>query len=333
MPDPQPPLPLHPACATWLHRPLLVGLSGGRDSVALLHALHEAGCPLSACHLHHGIRGEEADADADFCRELCAQLGIALHIERQDVPALARDRGLSLETAARSVRRQTLLATAARRGCAAIALAHHADDQAETVLFRLARGSAGPRGMLPVHKAEGMTWLRPLLDCPRRRITDWLLARGLHWREDASNARPDVARNRLRLEVLPALQRALGRDVAPILNRSARLQAETAEALDCALGLLPLIDPQGRLYLPALAEHPLPLVKAALHRYLSRAGVPDVSEDAVLALAALLSPEAPASRANLPGGWQAARRHKRLELLRGGAPVAVRWNDKPTPLT
>ncbi len=331
MPAPLPTITFHPACAAWLHRPLLVGLSGGRDSVALLHALHEAGCLLAACHLHHGIRGADADADAAFCGELCARLGIPLHSERADVPALARTWSLSLETTARRARRTALVAAAARLNCAAIALAHHADDQAETILFHLARGSAGPRGMQPVMQAEGATWLRPLLDCPRRLLTDWLTARGLTWREDASNAVADVARNRLRLEVMPALERALGREVAPILNRSARLQTETKDALDTALSLLPLTDPQGRLYLPALAGQPAAFVKAALHRYLKRAGVPDLGEADVLACAAILAPDAPAARANLGGFWQAARQHKRLVLLRAGEPVAVRWNDNSPP--
>ncbi len=327
--SPLPTIPLHPACAAWLHRPLLVGLSGGRDSVALLHALHEAGTPLAACHLHHGIRGAEADEDAAFCAELCTHLGIPLQCERADVPALAGEWGLSLETAARRARRAALCAAATHLRCDAIALAHHADDQAETVLFRLARGSAGPRGMQPVLEAEGITWLRPLLNCPRRLLTDWLTARGLTWREDSSNAVADVARNRLRLEVMPALERALGRDVAPLLNRSARLQAETADALDTALALLPLTDPQGRLYLPALAGQPEAFVNAALHRYLKRAGVPDLGEAEVRATAAILAPDAPAARVNLCGGWQAARQHRRLVLLKGGEPAAVAWKDAP----
>jgi tRNA(Ile)-lysidine synthase TilS/MesJ len=112
-----------------------------------------------------------------------------------------------------------------------VALAHHADDQAETVLFRLARGAAGLRGMQPVHVAAGITWVRPLLGLRRAEITAWLQQIGQPWRDDATNDVPDVARNALRLEVLPALNKALGRDVTPILGRSARLQAETLDAL------------------------------------------------------------------------------------------------------
>lgn len=312
-------LPTEPACEPYLTRPLVVGLSGGRDSVALLHLLAEKGCQLHACHVHHGIRGAEADADADFCRTLCQQLGIPYEEHRIDAPALAAAAGQSLETAARLARRGILKEAAARLG-AVIALAHHADDQAETVLFRLARGAAGARGMDPVAEAEGCTWVRPLLCCTRARLTEWLREKGLDWREDSTNAVADVTRNRLRLEVLPALNRALGRDVAPILNRSARLQSETLAALDAALAALPTTDPQGRLYLPFVLEQPPALRKAILRRYLLQHHVPQVDEAMVLALDAMLPPDSPTARRPLPGGFMAIRRQKRLFLAHDSEP-------------
>ncbi|MBR5886837.1 MAG: tRNA lysidine(34) synthetase TilS [Akkermansia sp.] len=295
----------------YLSRPIVVGLSGGRDSVALLHLLAEKGCELHAVHVHHGIRGEEADGDADFCRELCSRIGISCELHHIDAPALAAESGQSLETAARLARR-AILKSAANRYNAAIALAHHADDQAETVLFRLARGAAGPRGMEPISQAEGHIWLRPLLNCTRAQLTHWLTERELHWRDDSTNSIPDVTRNRLRLEVLPALNRAMGRDVVPILNRSARLQSETLLALDFALAALPTHDPQGRLYLPFVLAQPLPLRKAILHRYLLQQGVPQVDEAMVLAIDAMLPADAPVARRCLPGGFIAIRRQKRL---------------------
>ncbi len=327
--SPTPGPQLHPDCGPWLARPLLVGLSGGRDSVALLHLLHVRGCTLSACHVHHGIRGAEADGDAAFCRKLCATLGVPLRVVELDVPALAEARGESLELAARHARRAALAEEAARAGAASIALAHHADDQAETALFRLARGAAGPRAMQPVSEAGGATWLRPLLACRRAELTDWLRTRGLAWRDDATNADPACcARNTLRHEVLPALCRALGRDVIPIVNRSARVQAEAAAALDEALSLLPLTDPQGRLYLPALAGRSPAFRRAALFRYLALAGVPAVDEALLHRVDTILAPSAPCPRLSLPQGWQACRRHRRLELLHGGEPVAVAWKQE-----
>lgn len=309
----------------------VLGLSGGRDSVALLLLLHEQGVRVHALHVHHGIRGAAADADAAFCRALCGRLGVFFAEKRVDVPALAAASGDSLETAARTARRAALAEQARELGTRFVALAHHADDNAETVLFRLARGSSGCRGMQAVHEAQGICWLRPLLHLRRAELTAYLQARGQDWTEDATNAVPDVARNRLRLEVLPALNRAMGRDVTPILTRSARLQGETLEALETALSLLPLTDPQGRLYLPALAGQGAAFRKAVLHRYLSRAGVPDLTEELISAVDAMLSPDAPAARLNLPGNLFAHRREKRLLLTDGeGMSLPVIWkNDVP----
>ena len=302
----------HPACLPHLHGAVLVGLSGGRDSVALLHVLLQQGCCVHACHVHHGIRGTAADADAEFCRTLCERLNVPFEQHRINVPALAEARRVSLETAARTARRELLAAAAARCGTNCVALAHHADDQAETVLFRLARGAAGYRGMQPIHAAQGILWLRPLLEYTRSNITHYLEALGESWVEDATNAVADVARNRIRLEVLPALNRALERDVAPILNRSAAQQADTLAALAEALDLLPLTDPQGRLYLPFVQQQPQALRKAILHHYLQAHAVPQIDETMVLALDSMICDTSAPARRCLPGGLMAARRQKRL---------------------
>lgn len=310
-PAPHPP---EADCLPHLQQPVVLGLSGGRDSVALLHLLVQQGCSVHALHVHHGIRGAEADADAAFCARLCEELDVPFELQRVDVPELAQEQGVSLETAGRHARRW-LLAAAARRckGCT-VALAHHADDQAETVLFRLARGAAGLRGMQPVHVASGITWLRPMLSWRRADITAWLQQMGQRWRDDATNAVPDVARNALRLEALPALNKALGRDVTPILGRSARLHAETIDALEAALEVLPSRDPQGRLYLPFVWEQPLALQKAIVRHYLQQNAVSDISEEMVLAIVDILPAEAAASRVNLPGDRQAVRRERRLSI-------------------
>ncbi len=339
MPEPPPtapdtlPLPpqLDAGCTPWFCRPLLVGLSGGRDSVALLHLLAEQGCELYACHVHHGIRASEADADAAFCRRLCDALGVPLQVVHVDVPALAAASGESMELAARRARLAALAEECHRVGAAAVALAHHADDQAETALFRLARGAAGPRAMRAVSGNAGGVpgvWLRPLLSCRRAELTAWLLARGCSWCEDATNDDPACCtRNALRHEVIPALCQAMGRDVVPILARSARVQADAHDALQEALALLPLTDPQGRLFLPALEGRSPAFVRAALFRYLSLAGVPGVDEALLHRLATILPPTAPCSRLSLPRGWQARRHHRRLELWREGERVEATMGD------
>lgn len=320
---------LHAACLPWLQgQPIVLGLSGGRDSVALLLLLLQAGCDVRPCHVHHGIRGLEAEEDLAFCRALCQEHGLALHETRVNVPELARLHRQSIETAARTARRAALAEAARQCGTRAIALAHHADDQAETVLFRLARGSAGLRGMQPVSEACGCLWLRPLLECPRSVLTRWLQDQGQLWREDATNACADVARNRIRHHVLPALAQAMQRDVVPIINRSARLQQETSEALEEALSALPLADPRGWLYLPDLLPMGASLRHAVLYRYLRLAGVPGVNEAMIQAVDALLPPEAPGSRLDLPGGFRVVRRQRRLFLQYGEHTVSVEWGRR-----
>lgn len=325
-------LPLHPDTLPYLKPgPLLVGLSGGRDSVALLLALAAGGCELCACHVNHGMRGAAADADEAFCRRLCAERAVPLEVVQVDVPALAAAQQQSPETAARAARRAALAAAAEHAGCRAIALAHHADDQAETVLFRMARGAAGPRGMLPVHEAQGFLWLRPLLDVRRESLTRYLQEQGQAWVEDATNAETDAVRNRLRHEVLPALNRAMARDVTTILCRSARVQVDTTVALDEALARLPLTDPQGRLYLPALQGAPPAFIRAVLHRYLALAGVPDLSSALVEAVSAILPPDAPA-RCPLPGGRLACRKEQRLFVAANAMDIQctmynVQWSN------
>lgn len=302
------------ACLPWLAEPLVLGLSGGRDSVALLRLMLLHGARVYACHVHHGIRGAEADADAAFCRELCARHHVPYREYRVDIPALAAACGESLETTARRERRRLLAEHAHRCGCPAVALAHHADDQAETVLFHLARGSAGLRGMHAVSHEAGLAWLRPMLSCRRAQITAWLHSLGQAWRDDATNALPDVTRNALRLRVLPELEQAMGRDVVPILARSARLQGELARALSAAVAALPTQDPQGRLYLPFVLQQPVELQRAIVHDYLQRRGVSELSERLVHEVWALLQPGAKASRCNLPGNLRARRCHKRLVI-------------------
>ena len=309
------PLPLDAACLPYLQQPVVLGLSGGRDSVALLRLLVQQGCCVHALHVHHGIRSAaEADADARFCARLCEELNVPFELQQVDVPALAAEQGISLETAGRHARRWLLAAAARRCGGRTVALAHHADDQAETVLFRLARGAAGLRGMLPVYEAGGTVWLRPLLNCRRAEITEWLQAMQQPWRDDATNAVPDVARNALRLEALPAINKALGRDVTPILNRSARLHAETLDALEAALAALPSRDPQGRLYLPFVWQQPQVLQKAIVRHYLQQKAVSDISEEMIMSILAILPAEAASSRVNLPGNRFACRRERRLVI-------------------
>lgn len=194
-------------------RHLLVGLSGGADSVALLCLLaerrQELQLRLTAAHLHHGIRGEAADGDAAFCRALCRRLGVDLIEERLDIPAIAAARRVGVETAAREERRSFLLRAMRRCGADWIALAHHMDDQAETMLMHLFRG-AGAGGLRGMRRLEGEIY-RPLLGVRRAQLREFLAERGESWREDATNALADNPRNAIRLNVLPEIEKSYPR--------------------------------------------------------------------------------------------------------------------------
>lgn len=209
---------------------ILIGLSGGVDSVVLLHLLHQLAArhswQLSALHVHHGI-SRNADEWASFCSDLCARLDIPLVIENVDIAPL---RSHGIEAAARKLRHEAF----SRQQCDFVALAHHADDQAETLLLQLLRG-AGVRGasaMPLLSRRAGLPDLvRPLLHCSRHEILDYAAGRGLQWIEDESNADDNYPRNFLRHRVLPLLGERFPayRDT---LSRSAQHFAEAGSLLD-----------------------------------------------------------------------------------------------------
>ena len=197
---------------------LAVGLSGGADSVALLRGLNERsgelGLVVHAAHLHHGLRGAEADADRDFCFELAHRLGLAFHEARVDTAAAARPdpatakAAETIEEAARRLRYGWFRELMGSGVVDAVATAHTRDDQAETVLAKFLRGawSRGLSGIHPIVRFPEGRILRPLLGTTRAEIEAWLGALGQSWREDSSNRHLTFTRNRIRLELLPLLE-------------------------------------------------------------------------------------------------------------------------------
>src|ERR1700733_138831 len=189
-----------------------VGVSGGADSVALLRVLHETapaiGLVLSVAHVNHGMRGADAEADAQFVRELAERLGLAFHLHRVDVPVAARAKKQSIEEAARVLRYGWFRGLLAEGLTDAVATAHTLDDQAETVLHRLLRGAwtEGLGGIHPVLAAEPGSILRPFLDNSHETLEAWLLELQQPWREDASNQDMAHTRNRIRWQLLPLLR-------------------------------------------------------------------------------------------------------------------------------
>jgi tRNA(Ile)-lysidine synthase len=221
-------------------RSVLVAVSGGLDSTALLHLLHEQAqrhrLVLSVGHVNHGLRGEASDADEAAVHALAERLGMPVRSLRADPrprceggPSRSRP---TLQEAAREVRYEALRALAAGFGAERIATAHTADDQAETVLLRLLRGS-GPDGLggIPERSPDGVI-VRPLLQVSRHSLTAYAAARGLVWREDASNAKSDYARNRLRLHWLPNLASEFNPQLLRALAGLAEAQRRDSEWIE-----------------------------------------------------------------------------------------------------
>ncbi len=295
----------------------LVGVSGGADSVALLHLLVAEGFRnVVVCHLDHGLRGRASTDDAKFVKRLADDLGLQCEIGRADVRARMKARGESLETAARNARHGFFGECAGKHRCPRVLLAHHADDQAETVLWNLLRGSHGFKGMREQQDftAESGTKLefhRPLLAVRRPELVAWLASRKLKWREDASNAEPVAVRNRLRNEVIPLLGEISGRDAALAFVRGAA-DAEDIESLETwALAQTNVLDPQGRLHLGALRKLPTVLQRISLRKFLIDHGINTPDRALIERAMSLLDVKNPAA-INLPGGAKLRRREARL---------------------
>ena len=300
----------------------LIGVSGGRDSVALLHQLHAAGFhKLIVCHLDHALR-PESGADARFVEQLAAKWGFEFVLKRAGIAALAKRRKKSLETTAREARYAFFVQVAQERDCPRLFLGHHADDQVETLLFNLFRGAGagGLAGMSPLSSRtiNGVTLRisRPLLATWREEIDEYIARHQLPFIEDASNTDRQFTRNRLRHEIVPALESAFGRDIRRAIWRSAEILRAEDELL---AGLLGGTSPE--IEAPALAAEPVALQRRRLHAWLKLHSVPNVGFTEVEAVRALLAGRP--AKANLPGGWHARRRAKRLFL----EPPRVRVSD------
>ena len=268
---------------------VLVAVSGGADSVALLLALRELSVVLdihpTAVHLNHRIRGRAADEDAAFVTALAHRLGVPCRIGGADVPGRARRKGISLEMAAREAR-YAFFADAARHADASVvATAHTADDQAETVLLKLARG-AGPGGLggIPrVTRRDGIEIVRPMLDVTRAQVLAFLRRRDQPWREDASNCDLSMLRNRVRHEVLPLLEARLNPAIRQALLRTADVLAEEDRWLEVLAGAAGSRCRRPReagesgpddLDLSACRAEPVAAIRRVIRTWLVSAGMP-----------------------------------------------------------
>lgn len=207
---------------------VLVGFSGGADSVALLVILCRLaprhGWTVLAAHYNHGIRGVGAEEDELFCRDLCEEKGVPFYSETGDVPAYAGENGLSIETAGRILRYDFLEKIAEKKNCDAIAVAHHMDDNAESIMLHLIRGSglSGLTGIKP--KRDNI--IRPLLGTRKHDLMDFLEEEGVLYRTDETNLIPEGSRNRVRLDIVPYLEEHINPAIVPTLCGMAELLAQ-----------------------------------------------------------------------------------------------------------
>lgn len=301
----------------------LIGLSGGRDSVALLHFLVGQGYrKLVLCHLNHGLRGRESGQDAALVQRLAKRYQLACETLKVDIRKRAGETRASLETTGREERLSFFLATAKKHRCRSVFLAHHADDDAETVLHNLFRGTGlqGVSGMKPVHETlSGLLLVRPLLDATRADINDYVAAHKLPYREDSSNQSTEYTRNRVRHELLPLLADLFQRDVSPLLKRFSALAARDHAFLNTLSQSFALqhalFNEDGSLRLRAEFKKAHPALQSRiLQRWLVEAHeVPKIGQREIEAAISMLRPDGPA-RVNLPGNRQLRRKAGRLTV-------------------
>ena len=295
---------------------VLIAVSGGMDSMCLLHYLSSSGVPVAAAHFNHQLRGDAADEDERFVRDWCAERGIACYVGGADVSALARERGWSVEEAGRSARYAFLERTADEIGAKRIATAHHARDNAETLLFNLARGS-GTDGLGGIAPVRGRL-IRPMLTVTPEEIAAYAREHAVPYRADASNDDTAYTRNYIRHEILPLLTTVNASAVAHMSETALRARQESAfldELAEKYLQEMTCEPGSVTLDASALAKCPEVLRVRALRRMLDRlgAGKKDYTARHYAALEALAQcPER--AQLDLPGGVRALRSDGTLTL-------------------
>jgi tRNA(Ile)-lysidine synthase len=314
-----------------------VACSGGADSVVLLHVMAELretlGIVLSVDHFHHQIRGAEADADQRFVEELAARLRVDFYTASEDVPQHAAQRKISLETAARELRHQWFAQLIKQGKADKIATAHTLDDQAETVLMRILRGTGarGLAGIAPAHKAKHL--VRPLLTTSRREVEAYLKAKSQGWRDDSSNLDLGHTRNRVRHTLLPLLERDFNPAIRQTLADLAEIAQAEADYWNSELSaLLPRLILEGKpsrsgrsssgdargilgLDLSGLRDLPLAVRRQVIQRTVQRLGISLEFKD-IQQLTSLAEQGKPGAKLALPDGLAASRTVREIQFSR-----------------
>ena len=325
--------------------PLLVAVSGGADSVALLNILHRlikpAADALIVAHFHHGIRGDEADRDAEAVRRLAIQLGLPCLLGRANIPNIAAHTGESLEMAARRLRHDFLQEAAISHHCTAIATGHTADDQLETLFLRLARGTSlrGAGGMRPISEIPGaVPLIRPLINLRHAQLCAWLEAESIPWHEDSTNADDHIARNRIRHGMTAAFESDMGSQAVTAATRSMALFRDDCalldsmardKARDCTLSATSLA-------LTELRKQPLPLFRRILADWLYHAGLqPEFVSLSIIDRVERLCDgvDRGTIEATIGGGWLVRRCNGILDVVAPTSDETNRPNKIPSDLS
>ncbi len=303
---------------------ILVGVSGGADSVCLLLVLKELGYNLAAAHLNHGLRGAESDGDEQFVRELAQSLAIPLHCQRVE---LSSARG-NLEAAGRQARKRFFAALVAARAFDRIALAHNQNDRVETFLLNLFRG-AGGEGLTSMEPVVDRI-VRPLIEIPRSEIERYLVEHGAKWRLDATNLDTRFARKRIRLNVIPELVRTFNPNLVAAIARTTEILSDENAGLAAFVenwlaGHSEMRNGTFVLHSPALAAEPVAIqrrvVRAALRRVQPERPLNDVSFDQVEAALGLLKPNQSGKMVEFPGGAVISRSFDSLRVEAVAEPI------------
>ena len=300
---------------------IMVAVSGGPDSVCLLHVLLELGYAVEAAHLDHQSREGESALDAAFTRELCEKLGVPLHATSRPIAAEAEQSTLSFEEYARNVRYAFLTETAKAQGISIIATGHHADDQAETVLMRVLRGTSpgGLAGIPPVRTAGTVRIIRPLIGVYRRDILTYLRGCQLAYRSDQSNKDLCFLRNRVRSLLFPELTIAYNPRLPEALRRLAEVQRAENDLLDdLAAAFLDRCFSAGHIDRAAFTSGALACQRRALVAIGWRYGV-ECPFDRVEAARALIVSGATGAACDLGGGVTLRNSRDRTDVLTGVA--------------
>jgi tRNA(Ile)-lysidine synthase len=324
----------------------LIGVSGGRDSVALLAWLLDAGYHrLIVCHLNHQLRGRSSQADARFVEKLAANydgkvvgqaprlpgrrtgkrsacpttpVSIDFELCSADIRALAKRNKISIETAAREARYSFFARVSKRRRCHTIFLAHHADDLVETFLINLFRG-AGGTGLTAMREVStrriedvDLTIVRPLLSVWRDQIDSYIREHRLKFREDASNKNLAPLRNRLRHRVIPYLEKTLGRNIRQNIWRTAMITADEENWIDNQLPIS--ADHDEHLSVKDLRGLSIALQRRTILKWLRAQNISGIGFEVIERVRSLLDPRASVAKANLPQDRHARRRSGRIFL-------------------